>query len=123
MTLHDAKAWLWDNLGWYDTKVWLGTSLGWSNDLLHVTLGLVMFLAIAALLRRRRHGTLTAFAAVAVAQTLNEILDWRTFVYWKQPLDWAEVARDFALTLTLPAALLLVRKIRDFLRKRRRDTP
>lgn len=101
----------------HDAKAWLKNSLGGSDGLLHVTIGLAMFLTIAALLRRRRHGALVAFVAVAVAQALNELLDAQISLYWKQSVDWAEAIRDSALTLALPAALLILRGARAHARR------
>lgn len=81
----------------------LGEILGVSDDLLHVHLGLVIFVFTALLLRRRMrsHWPVAAVAAFALA---NEIVD------YAEPVPWSATrsALDVGNTMFWPAVLFLL---------------
>lgn len=74
---------------------------------MHVHFGLGIFLTVALLLRRRRHGLLIAWCVAAGVQTLNEVLDARDWINWTGSVNWSETAKDFGATLFWPTVLLI----------------
>jgi len=87
---------------WNETKAEVAGALGVGMDVLHVPFGLLLFIAIAALFRRRGHAFVIAFVGVSALQLLNEGLDaiqWRS---WTGGISWIEAIEDTALTLALP---------------------
>lgn len=86
-----------------DAKHTLGASLELSDDLLHVHLGLLIFVLAALVTRRRMRswwplGVVTAFAVV------NEIVDYLTPGSWSARLS----ALDLLNTLVWPSVLFLL---------------
>ena len=97
----------WRN-AWFESKASLKEALGISEDVLHVHVGLAVFLALALLLRRWRFGVLIAWVALIFLQVVNEALDARDWIMWTGDVNWAETAGDFGQTLFWPTVLLLL---------------
>lgn len=100
--------------------------LALSTNAAHVVLGLAVFLCLAWVMRAHPRGALIALAAVAVLQLLNEVLDALDWIGWTGRVNWTEALFDTAYTLTLPAALVLIRAVSRVRRtndKERRPLP
>ncbi len=107
---------LWEALrgamsSWYQAKLFLEHGMAVSNDALHVILGVLVQLIAALLLRRPMSAP--APWLVALALTIwNEAVDlWGE--RWPEPgMQYGESAKDLALTMLLPTALLLAARLR-----------
>ena len=89
---------------WTWMKVWLGVSLGLSDDTLHMMTGLVI-LTLAALVLRRAPWSGWPWAAVLVAETVNEAYD---LTHGGDEGNWRDSWHDFWITLLWPTIVLLV---------------
>ena len=87
-------------------KEYASTATGMSEDLLHVHVGLLIFVFFAVVLRRRMH-SLWPISAVALFAILNEIVD-AFGPNWNADLS----ALDVLNTLFWPAILFLVARRR-----------
>lgn len=96
----------WRNF-WFESKAWVEDVLGMSRDLIHVHVGLAIFLSCAILFRKRRHGLLMAWLVVATLQAFNELLDARDWVNWTGSVNWGEIAKDCVATLFWPTVIIL----------------
>lgn len=81
----------------------LGNALGLSDDLLHVHMGLLIFVA-AALLTRRRMRSWIPLATVALFAMANEVIDYFGPDPWNDGLS----ALDLVNTLVWPLVLFLL---------------
>jgi hypothetical protein len=81
----------------------LGHALGLSDDLLHVHLGLAIFV-VAALLTRRRMRSWIPLTIVAIFAVGNEVIDYFGPDPWNDGLS----ALDLANTLVWPLVLFLL---------------
>ena len=88
-------------------KEWMKDSVWFSDGLLHLNIGLALFLAIALLLRRNPRAVLIAWLMVAALQTANECLDLWIGYSRSGRVDWAGMGKDFLATLFWPTVLLL----------------
>lgn len=87
-------------------KEWLSTATSLSEDLLHVHMGLLIFVFFAVVLRRRMHSPWPV-SAVALFAVLNEVVD--SFgADWDASLS----ALDAANTIFWPMILFLVARRR-----------
>lgn len=93
--------------------------LGLDQDLLHIPLGLVLFVLLAVALRRRANRLGLAVLGLLGLQLLNETFDAVQWVIWTGRIPWAEVAQDTLVTLALPVIILSVLSVRRHLRDRR----
>ena len=87
-------------------KDYASTATGMSEDLLHVHVGLLIFVFFAVVLRRRMH-SLWPVSAVALFAILNEVVD-AFGPNWNADLS----ALDVVNTLFWPAILFLVARRR-----------
>lgn len=81
----------------------LGEQLGVSDDLLHLHVGLAIFV-ITALLLRRRMRSVWPLAAVAAFTLVNEIVDYAV----NDPWSGTRSVLDVANTMFWPAVLFLL---------------
>jgi hypothetical protein len=81
--------------------------LGVEHDLLHVPLGLLLFSLMALILWRRADRLTWAFFGLVLLQLMNEALDSVQWVSWTGRIPWSEAARDTAVTLAAPLAVVL----------------
>lgn len=84
------------------------TASGVSDKLLHVHVGLGIML-VARLVSGRSLATWLPFAAVAVLETGNELLDALYFGAWR----WDDTLSDFANTLFWPGVLMIGLRLRQ----------
>lgn len=97
------------NRWWYEGKRVVLDHLALSTNAAHAVLGLAVFLCLAWVMRAHPRGQVFALAAVAALQLLNEALDALDWIGWTGGVNWTEALSDTAYTLTLPAALVLIR--------------
>ena len=90
---------------WHRSKLALEGWLPVSHDLLHAAAGLAVWLAAATVLRKPI-SSWTPMVAVTAIALFNEAVDlW--VERWPDPVQqFGEGARDFAVTLLLPLALM-----------------
>ncbi len=91
-----------------DTKELMRHSIGLSDALIHVNLGLGLFLVFCFLLRRNARGPLIAFVLLFVLQTLNELLDFVLNYRQHGTASVTEMAKDYLATLFWPAILAAI---------------
>ena len=96
---------------WYQVKLFLERASGFSMDALHVIVGVLLQLAIAALFRTSVARLLPLLAVLAL-ELVNEASDFRVEI-WPQPgMQFGESAKDIILTMALPTLLFLVARFR-----------
>src|SRR5687768_1749042 len=89
-------------LAYSEMKNALGRVTGMSEDLIHVHVGLAIFVVTALVLRRRMRSS-KPLAVVATLALLNELLD-----YGGPDWELGSSALDFVNTLVWPLVLFLV---------------
>jgi len=85
-----------------DFKDVLEATLHLSRDALHVHIGLVMFIAVAALLRGERRFVLS-FLVLLGACVVNEMADFSHAARQNIPFHWLGSAKDVVNTMFWPA--------------------
>jgi len=90
----------------WDAKEWVHVQTGLSPAMLHVHLGLAIWL-LAALVMRRPIRDWRPLAVLAGLQALNELGDRLFFGVWR-----ADLLRDCVTTLFWPAVIMLVARRR-----------
>lgn len=101
----DWLSWL-GQLDWRAVKLVIEEMAGISQDALHVLLGFVAHLGVAAVLRRGLASP-WPWAAVLVLALLNEYYDLTTEGYWHKPM-WPGSVKDVLLTVLIPSILLVM---------------
>lgn len=91
---------------WTTLKQHVSDDLGVGHDILHVPVGLLIFIGVAYLLRSRRHVLLVALGGVTLLQLVNEMLDGVQWVIWTGRIAWSEAVKDTVLTLTAPIVIV-----------------
>ncbi len=95
---------------WHQAKLFIEHSVTVSNDALHVLVGVLVWLAIALLLRRpisSWHVWLWLFALIAWNETVDLWID-----KWPEPgMQYGEGAKDLVLTMLLPTVLMLAARV------------
>ena len=100
------------DLDWYQFKLFLQHSVGFSMDALHVIAGVVIQLALAALLRSSVSRPLPLIL-VFLLEILNEWNDLRVERWPARGMQYGEGAKDVLLTMVLPALIFLVARYRS----------
>jgi hypothetical protein len=94
-------------------KLAIITATGLSKDALHIYVGLAVFFAAAAVLRKPLRSIIPWLAVVAIA-IMGEVLDMRDDIaclgYWR----WGASLHDILNTLFWPSVLLLLAKLGIF---------
>ena len=96
---------------WYETKMFIEHASIVSSDALHLLVGTLVWILVAALSRRSLAAGFPWFALLA-ATLLNELVDlW--VERWPDPaMQYGESAKDIILTMALPTILLLLVRTR-----------
>lgn len=89
-----------DYLAW---KAALGEQLGASESLIHVHVGLAIFVVTALLLRQRMRSWIP-LAVVLVLAILNEVVDYNYGILW----DYISSGMDLINTIFWPTVLFLL---------------
>ena len=94
-------------LGWFDAKTFFEHSLAFSHDALHSFVGVVVQLAVAAVLRCSV-ARWKPWLVVLVLELANEASDLYGEVWPTRSQQWGESAKDLLLTIFLPTLLLAI---------------
>lgn len=94
----------------YLLKESLKDSVWFSDGLLHLNVGLALFLALVLLLRRNPRAVLYAWIAVVALQVLNEAADLWIGLSRNGRVRWDELVKDTVATLFWPTVLLILWK-------------
>jgi hypothetical protein len=106
---HSATAAL--AIDWYQAKTFIEHAISFSHDALHVLVGVVVQLVIAALLRRSLR-SIWPWLIVLALELGNEWVD-LAIERWPVPAEqYGEGMKDILLTMALPTLLLLVARFR-----------
>lgn len=89
-------------------KEWIKWNFGPSDALIHVNIGMAVFIILALLLRNRRHGGVIALAILAGLQIANEAVDAMIEMNRSGRIRWGEGWRDTVATLFWPTVVFLV---------------
>jgi hypothetical protein len=89
---------------WVAAKLIIAEFTGVSKDALHVLVGLIGVVVLAALLRRSLGSALPALIVLGV-ELLNEAVD--RMEVWKDRPMWPGSVKDIALTMAAPVILLI----------------
>lgn len=96
---------------WHQWKLFTEHSIAIEHDALHVLVGVLLWVALGVLLRRRLTGWIP-WLAVLVVILWNEAVDlW--VERWPDPgQQYGEGAKDLLLTMILPTVLMLAARVR-----------
>lgn len=93
---------------WTDLKGQVTDALGVGHDILHVPVGLMIFVGLLFLFRRKERPVIWSFSVLLALQGANEVLDAIQWDIWTGTLPWAEAARDTMVTMAAPALILAI---------------
>lgn len=92
---------------WHETKTFVEHSIAFSDDVLHVWVGVLLQLAVAAVTKRTISSWLPWLVVLGL-ELANEASDFR-FERWPDlAMQAGESAKDVILTMLLPTVLLVV---------------
>jgi hypothetical protein len=94
-------------LDWEATKNWLSGELHLSHAVLHIHLGLAIFL-LSGWLLRKPFGSLTPWAIVAALELANEASDFTRYHVSGWPWTATNTIEDIVNTLFWPTVLVLL---------------
>lgn len=93
---------------WTHAKSAISDAAGLGRDVLHVPIGVAIFVGLLWLARGRRGAALFALSGLAAIQLVNEGLDAAQWWRWTGVIPWREAAKDTAITMSLPLALTVL---------------
>lgn len=91
-----------------DLKVLLAAFLGVDQDLLHIPIGIVLFVILANLFRRTRRPLLWALVGLLLLQVLNELVDVMNSGAPPGVIWWEEHISDTVLTVYFPWVFMCI---------------
>src|SRR5215213_1841148 len=94
-------------IAWYRAKMFVEHAVFFSSDALHVLVGVIAWLAIAAVWRRPVSDW-RPWLAVLVLLVLNECVDLWVERWPDVAMQYGESAKDLLLTMILPTLLMLL---------------
>ena len=96
---------------WYETKMFIEHASVVSSDALHLLVGTLVWLLVAVVLRKRVSEWIPWLILLALI-AFNEGVDlW--IEQWPDPgMQYGESAKDIALTMIIPTALLIAARVR-----------
>lgn len=102
---------------WHQSKLRIENVLGIDHDILHIFIGLAVWL-LAATLTRRSIASPLPIVVLLVAALFNEAVDlW--VERWPDPVEqYGEGAKDIALTMAIPLALMMLARRRPAMFRR-----
>ncbi len=98
-------------LDWEATRMWLSSEFHMSHPVLHIHLGLAIFL-LTGLILRRPLGSALAWLVVAGLELLNEISDFTRYYVSGWPWTATNTIEDIVNTLFWPTILVMVFRFR-----------
>lgn len=96
---------------WYDAKMFIEHASVVSSDALHVLVGVLVWIAIAMLLRRPV-STWRPWLILLALALFNEAVDLWVERWPYRSMQYGESAKDIALTMFLPGVLLVLARAR-----------
>lgn len=99
---------------WTQAKSVISDAAGLGRDVLHVPIGVAIFILLLWVRRGRPGAASFALIGLGLAQLINEGLDAVQWWSWTGAIPWQEAAKDTAITMSLPVMLtiLLTRQMR-----------
>lgn len=97
-------------LSWYEAKMFIEHASVISSDAIHVLVGVVIWLIIALLSRRSIESWLPWLGLFALI-LFNEMVDLCVEQWPDKAMQYGEGAKDLALTMFLPTALLVLSRM------------
>lgn len=91
---------------WTDLKGQVTDALGVGHDILHVPVGLLLFVGLLVLFRRKERPVIWSFLVLLALQCVNEILDAIQWDIWTGTIPWEEAAKDTLVTMAAPTLVL-----------------
>ena len=98
-------------MSWYETKMFIEHASVVSSDALHVLVGVLLWLLIALVLRKRVSAPLPWLILLALTG-FNELVDLWVEQWPDKAMQYGESAKDILLTMTLPTLLIVLTRIR-----------
>lgn len=98
-------------LTWYDAKMFIEHASVVNSDGLHVLIGVLAWLVVAAAFRRSLADRFP-WLIILVVTLLNECVDLWAEQWPDKAMQLGESAKDILLTMTLPTVLLLAVRLR-----------
>lgn len=100
--------------GYYHEFIdWIGDGTGLPDTILHIHAGMIVLL-LARVMTGRSLGSFVPLSIVALAESINEILDRLNFGSWR----WADTLGDIANTMFWPTVIALAVRIRPLIAQR-----
>lgn len=93
---------------WTDLKGQVSDALGVGHDILHVPVGLLLFMGLIVLFRCKERPVIRSFLVVLALQCGNEILDAIQWDIWTGTIPWEEAAKDTLVTMAAPTLVLVL---------------
>jgi hypothetical protein len=98
-------------MAWYEAKMFIEHAVFFTSDALHVLVGMVAWIVIAAV-SRRPLSDWRPWLAVLVLLILNECVDLWAEQWPDKAMQYGESAKDVLLTITLPTVLMFAIRLR-----------
>lgn len=98
-------------MAWYETKIFIEHAVFFTSDALHVLVGMVAWIAIAAV-SRRPLSDWRPWLAVLVLLVLNECVDLWVERWPDLVMQYGESAKDLLLTMILPTLMMFAVRLR-----------
>jgi hypothetical protein len=97
-------------MNWYEIKGYVSGISGFSMDVLHVHVGLILFLILWRLTRRTP--PIAPWLWLLGLELVNEALDQYQWYQWTETVKWAESLGDLFHTMLWPSLILVYTLIR-----------
>jgi hypothetical protein len=98
-------------MSWYDVKMFIEHASVVNSDGLHVLFGVVVWMAVAAVLRRSLADP-RPWLVLLVLALFNECVDLWVEQWPDKAMQFGESAKDVLLTMTLPTLLAVAVRLR-----------
>lgn len=92
-------------MNWYEIKGYVSDITGISMDVLHVHVGLILFLIFWRM--HRRTPPILPYLGLLGLELVNETLDQYQWYQWTESFKWTESLGDLFNTMAWPSVLLL----------------
>lgn len=94
-------------MAWYEAKMFIEHTIFFTSDALHILVGMVAWIAVAAV-SRRPLSDWRPWLAVLVLLTLNECVDLWVERWPALAMQYGESAKDLLLTMILPTLMMIL---------------
>ena len=93
----------------YQVKLWVMHATGFSMDALHMLVGMLLLITVAAVARRPL-GSAWPWTMVLLVELANEANDLMVELWPDRAIQLGESAKDIFLTMALPSLLWAIRR-------------